>query len=75
MAAAYKCDWCGEYFEHGFPGFWKKNLTQGRKQFDIDLKVSKSPHLCKKCWPKFCKLLFDDLKTSYVHKESIKSKI
>ena len=75
MSAAYKCDWCSEFYEQAFTGLWKKTLIQGRKQFDIDLKVSKSPHLCKKCWPKFCKLLFDDLKTSYVQRENSKSKI
>jgi len=63
VSAAYKCDWgCGEYFEDGFKGSRKKSITAKGKQFDIDLKVSKSPHICKKCWPKFCKFLYDELK-------------
>ena len=65
MAAAYKCDWCKDFFEQGFKGGWKKSIMQGNKQFDVDLTVSKSRHLCKKCWPKFCKILFNDLKASY----------
>ena len=65
MAAAYKCDWCGGYFEQGFKGGWKKTIMHGNKQFDVELKVSKNKEQCKKCWPKFCKILFDDLKASY----------
>ena len=65
MSAAYKCDWCKGYFEQGFKGGWKKSLMQGKKTFEIDLKVSKSPHICKKCFPKFCKLFYDDLRATY----------
>jgi len=65
VSAAFKCDWCGEFYEQGFKGFWKKTIMQGDKKFDIDLDVSNSPHLCKICWPKFCKLLYDDLRSAY----------
>ena len=65
MAGAYECDWCGDYFKDGFKGSWKKTLMQGKREFDVDLKVRKSPHHCKKCWPKFAKLLYDDLRLSY----------
>ena len=65
MAAAYECDRCGDYFKDSFKGSWKKTIMHGKKEFVVELKVGKNPHHCKKCWPKFCKLLFDDLKASY----------
>ena len=65
MSAACKCDWCGDYFEHGFKGSWKKDIILGEKQFNVDLKVSKDSDLCKKCFPKFCKVLYDDLRGTY----------
>jgi len=74
MSAAYECDDCGNLYKKGFTGLWKKTIMQRGKQFYVDLRVSGCPHLCKKCWPKFAKSLFDDLKTSYVQRESIKSK-
>jgi len=64
VSAACKCDWCGDFFEHGFKGSWKKDLMSGKNQFNVDLKVSKSD-LCKKCWIKFCKILYDDLRAAY----------
>ena len=67
MSAAYKCDWCKGYFEQGFKGGWKKTLMKGQMEFFVTLKVEKSPHICsKKCWSKFCKLLYDDLRVSYI---------
>ena len=65
MTAAYKCDWCGDYFEHGFKGSWKKDIMQGNKQFNVALTVSKDSDLCKKFWVKFCKILYDDLRAAY----------
>jgi hypothetical protein len=69
MSAAFECDYgCGGYYKHGFKGSLNKIINKGDKQFDIRLKVSKSPHVCPKCWPKFCKLLYDELKGTYATK-------
>jgi hypothetical protein len=66
MAAAFECDWCGDLFKKGFQGGWNKIISKGDTQFDIKLTVSKSPHLCKKCWSKWCKLFYDELRGTYV---------
>jgi len=74
MSVAFKCDWCGDYFEHGFKGSWKKSVTSGKNQFDINLKISKCSHLCKKCWPKFCKLFHDELKNTHIDRKKAGTK-
>ena len=66
MAAAFECDWCGGHFvNRGFKGLWKKVVMIGKREFSIDLKVSGLPHLCPKCFPKFCKGFYDDLRVTY----------
>ena len=67
MAAAYECDWCAKYFKQtqGFKGGWKKTVMIGKREFQVDLKVSGLPHLCPRCFPKFCKGFYDDLRATY----------
>ena len=64
MAAAFQCDWCDKFFvsSDGFIGNWKQTVYKGQTKFRVVLKVSENPHVCKTCWPKFCKLLYDDLR-------------
>ena len=70
MSAAFQCDMCDDLYKHGFKGSWEKSITVKGKQVDISLKVSKSPHHCKKCWLKFCKVLYDELRNTHIEKQN-----
>ena len=65
MAGAFECDQCGKLYKDGFKGHWKKTIIDGKNEFHVEMTVSKKPHRCKNCWPKFCKLLYEDLRATY----------
>ena len=75
MAIAFRCDKCGEFYDKGFMGSWHKDLLQGEQIFEVSLHVSRSPHLCKSCWPKFCKILYDDMRGSYVVSKKLENRV
>jgi len=75
MAVAFKCDKCGKFFDYGFQGSWQKDLMQGKRVFAVAVKVEKNPHLCKACWPKFCKLLYDEMRGSYALDKKLENRV
>ena len=64
MSFVYKCEKCGDIYEHGFTGTWSKVVRWGSKSFDVEVRV-RPPHQCNKCLDKFLPLLVKEIKGSY----------